>query len=58
MRLSRTPRVKFMHCLPAFHNAATTVINDAFESEASIAFGQAENPLLTIRPLLLAKLGD
>jgi len=64
---------KFMHCLPAFHNAETEVGREArdkyglsemevtdevFESEASVVFDQAENRMHTIKALLVATLGD
>jgi ornithine carbamoyltransferase len=68
------PRVKFMHCLPAFHDPNTTVGRDmmehtgmheglevtgeVFESGASIVFDQAENRLHTIKALLVATLGS
>ena len=68
------PRVKFMHCLPAFHDPNTVVgremmehtgmssglevTGDVFESPASIVFDQAENRLHTIKALLLATLGS
>jgi ornithine carbamoyltransferase len=71
---SGNPRVKFMHCLPAFHAANTTVgrdimehtgMNDGlevtdevFESGASIVFDQAENRLHTIKAILVATLGS
>ncbi|CAA0100074.1 Ornithine carbamoyltransferase, catabolic [Starkeya nomas] len=74
MKASGNPRVKFMHCLPAFHDTETTVgkdiadkfgitdglevSNEVFESEANIAFEQAENRLHTIKALLVATLGD
>lgn len=65
------PDVKFMHCLPAFHDRNTEVgeqmyqrtgrsclevTNDVFESEHSIVFDQAENRLHTIKALLVATL--
>lgn len=66
------PRVKFMHCLPAFHNTQTElgkkiadeydlasgveVTDQVFESEASIVFEQAENRLHTIKAILVATL--
>ena len=66
--------VKFMHCLPAFHDTNTTVgasvaekfgladgievATDVFASELNIAFDQAENRLHTIEALLVAVLGD
>jgi ornithine carbamoyltransferase len=74
MKRSGNPQVKFMHCLPAFHDAGTTlgkqiaetyglkngieVTNDVFESEYNIAFEQAENRMHTIKALLVATLGD
>ncbi len=74
MKASGNPQVKFMHCLPAFHNAETTVgkqvaeahglpngievTNDVFESPSNIAFEQAENRMHTIKALLVATLGD
>ena len=67
-------RVKFMHCLPAFHDPNTTlgrqmmeetgmadgleVTGEVFASSASIVFDQAENRLHTIKALLLATLGS
>ncbi len=65
------PQVKFMHCLPAFHNDETGVgkqiadqyglngleVTDAvFESERSIVFDQAENRLHTIKAVMIATL--
>ncbi len=66
------PKVKFMHCLPAYHDAGTTVgremaeatgmhdgleVTDAvFRSPASIVFDQAENRLHTIKAVLVATL--
>jgi ornithine carbamoyltransferase len=67
------PHVKFMHCLPAFHNADTDVGKDilkryglngmevteeVFESPASIVFDEAENRLHTIKAVMVATLGD
>jgi ornithine carbamoyltransferase len=67
------PDVKFMHCLPAFHNRETKmgeeifekygmdgleVTDDVFESEHSIVFDQAENRLHTIKAVMVATLGD
>jgi ornithine carbamoyltransferase len=67
------PKVKFMHCLPAFHNRETKVGEDiyektgldglevteeVFESERSIVFDQAENRMHTIKAIMVATLGD
>jgi len=68
------PDVRFMHCLPAFHDMGTVVgrdiaertgrtdglevTHDVFESPASVAFDQAENRLHTIKALLVATLAD
>ncbi len=65
--------VKFMHCLPAFHDSNTVVgkeimehtgmtnglevTDEVFQSAASIVFDQAENRLHTIKAVLLATLG-
>ena len=64
--------VKFLHCLPAFHNRETTigeeiyqkygldgleVTEEVFESEASIVFDEAENRMHTIKAIMLATLG-
>ena len=66
------PDVKFLHCLPAFHNRDTKkgeevfqkygldgleVTDDVFESECSIVFDQAENRLHTIKAVMVATLG-
>jgi ornithine carbamoyltransferase len=71
VRLTGNPAVKFMHCLPAFHNRDTKVgeeifqkfgveameVDDSvFESERSIVFDQAENRLHTIKAVLVASL--
>ncbi|HTO61496.1 MAG TPA: ornithine carbamoyltransferase [Bradyrhizobium sp.] len=74
MKAAGNPQVKFMHCLPAFHDTETKVgreiaeaygikdglevTNSVFESEANIAFEQAENRLHTIKAILVATLGD
>ena len=73
LRKSGNPRVKFMHCLPAFHDHDTAVgreimdhtgmtgglevTGEVFESSASIVFDQAENRLHTIKAILVATLG-
>jgi len=64
-------KVKFLHCLPAFHNTETTVGEDifqkygldgmevteeVFESKHSIVFDQAENRLHTIKAVMVATL--
>jgi ornithine carbamoyltransferase len=74
--LTRTgnPRVRFMHCLPAYHDLNTEVgreimqrtgmteglevTDEVFESPASIVFEQAENRLHTIKAILVATLGS
>ena len=74
MKASGNPQVKFMHCLPAFHDTETVVgkqiadqfgitdglevTDEVFESHANIAFEQAENRLHTIKALLVATIGD
>lgn len=67
------PNVKFLHCLPAFHDLNTTVgrdiyektgldalevTNDVFESDMNIAFDQAENRMHTIKAVMVATLGE
>ncbi|KOO17037.1 ornithine carbamoyltransferase [Vibrio xuii] len=67
------PQVKFMHCLPAFHNDETTigkqvadkygmngleVTDEVFESEHSIVFDEAENRMHTIKAVMVATLGQ
>jgi ornithine carbamoyltransferase len=67
------PDVKFMHCLPAFHNTETQVgkeifekfgmdclevTEDVFESPASLVFDEAENRLHTIKAVMVATLGS
>lgn len=71
MTSAENPNVKFMHCLPAFHNRETEmgeevyqqfhveameVTDDVFESPASIVFDQAENRMHTIKALMVATL--
>ncbi len=73
MELTGNKNVKFLHCLPAFHDIKTKtgkeiydkfhldcmeVTNEVFESEASIVFDQAENRLHTIKAVMVATLGD
>jgi ornithine carbamoyltransferase len=72
MQLTGNPKVKFLHCLPAFHNRDTKVgeetfqkfglesmevTEEVFESEASIVFDQAENRVHTIKAVMVATLG-
>ncbi|KPJ94712.1 MAG: ornithine carbamoyltransferase [Gammaproteobacteria bacterium SG8_15] len=73
MEESHNPDVKFMHCLPAFHNRETKigeeihrkyglscmeVTDEVYESNASIVFDQAENRMHTIKAVMVATLGD
>ncbi|MGR6980463.1 ornithine carbamoyltransferase [Testudinibacter sp. P27/CKL/0425] len=67
------PNVKFLHCLPAFHDDQTTVgremlekygmnglevTDEVFESDASIVFDEAENRMHTIKAVMVATLGN
>jgi len=73
LAMTRNPAVKFLHCLPSFHNRETKigqeiyqkfgldgmeVTDDVFESEHSVVFDQAENRLHTIKAVMVATLGD
>jgi ornithine carbamoyltransferase len=73
MELTGNPDVRFMHCLPAFHNTDTSVgkalsdkygldalevTDEVFESPASLVFEGAENRMHTIKAVLVATLGD
>ncbi len=73
LKKTGNPKVKFLHCLPAFHNRDTKVGEDiykkhkvdamevteeVFESEASIVFDEAENRLHTIKAVMVATLGS
>jgi ornithine carbamoyltransferase len=73
MAMTGNPDVKFMHCLPAFHNTDTEVgkeiyekfgmdsleVNEeVFESPASIVFDEAENRMHTIKAVMVATLAD
>jgi len=73
MDLTGNANVKFMHCLPAFHNRETKmgedifqkfgldgleVTEEVFESPASIVFEEAENRLHTIKAIMVATLGQ
>jgi ornithine carbamoyltransferase len=71
---SGNEQVRFMHCLPAFHDMDTVVgremmeatnmhaglevTNEVFESQASIVFDQAENRMHTIKAVMVASLGS
>lgn len=73
MKKTGNENVKFMHCLPSFHNTDTKVgkqvsqqfgmndgievTEDVFESKASIVFDQAENRIHTIKAVMVATLG-
>ena len=72
IKATKNPNVKFLHCLPAFHNLETTVglevfekykmnglevTEDVFESKYSIVFDEAENRLHTIKAVMVATLG-
>ena len=73
VRRTGNPDVKFLHCLPAFHNRETKVGEDifkkfgldgmevteeVFESERSIVFDEAENRMHTIKAVMVATLSD
>ncbi|HET9781794.1 MAG TPA: ornithine carbamoyltransferase [Candidatus Dormibacteraeota bacterium] len=73
VRATGNPDVKFMHCLPAFHDRNTKVGSDiyrdygldalevtdeVFESDRSIVFDEAENRLHTIKAVMVATIGE
>ncbi len=73
MERTGNPEVKFLHCLPSFHNRETSigeqvyqkfgleameVTDEVFESAASIVFDQAENRVHTIKAVMVATLGN
>ncbi len=73
VKLTGNPKVKFLHCLPAFHNRETVVgeeiyqkygleamevTEEVFESPLSIVFDEAENRLHTIKAVMVATLGQ
>jgi len=73
IEMTGNPNVKFMHCLPSFHNRETKVgeeiyqktgldglevTEEVFESPRSIVFDQAENRVHTIKAVMVATLGD
>jgi ornithine carbamoyltransferase len=72
MKKTGNPKVKFLHCLPAFHNRETKIGEDVFqkygleamevteevfESPASVVFDEAENRVHTIKAVMVATLG-
>jgi ornithine carbamoyltransferase len=73
VKATGNPKVKFLHCLPSFHNLETEVGRDIhnkfgieamevddeiFESPMSIVFDEAENRMHTIKAVMVATLGD
>ncbi|MBM3470869.1 MAG: ornithine carbamoyltransferase [Armatimonadetes bacterium] len=73
MEKSGNPNVKFLHCLPSFHNRETKigeeiyqkfgleameVTDEVFESGASVVFDEAENRVHTIKAVMVATLGS
>jgi len=73
MELTGKPDVKFLHCLPSFHNRETRiggdifqkfgleameVTDEVFESAASVVFDEAENRVHTIKAVMVATLGN
>jgi ornithine carbamoyltransferase len=73
MERTSNPQVKFLHCLPAFHNRETKigeeiyqklgveameVDDEVFESQASLVFDEAENRIHTIKAVMVATLGS
>ena len=69
LEMTGNPSVKFLHCLPAFHNRETEigeqiyqafgleameVTEDVFESPASVVFDEAENRVHTIKAVMVA----
>ncbi|MEG3111527.1 ornithine carbamoyltransferase [Pantoea sp. T14] len=74
LALTGNPAVKFLHCLPAFHDDQTTlgrqmaeqyglhkgmeVSDEVFESAHSVVFDQAENRMHTIKAVMVATLGQ
>ena len=72
LELTHNPDVKFLHCLPSFHNRKTKVgeeifekygldgmevTDDVFESKHSVVFDEAENRMHTIKAVMVATLG-
>jgi ornithine carbamoyltransferase len=72
IRWTGNPAVKFLHCLPAFHNRETKVgeeiyrefglesmevTEEVFESEHSVVFDEAENRVHTIKAIMVGSIG-
>ena len=72
IRKTGNPNVKFLHCLPSFHNRETKigediykkfgveameVTDEVFESKYSVVFDEAENRLHTIKAVMVATIG-
>jgi ornithine carbamoyltransferase len=72
IKMTGNPNVKFLHCLPSFHNRETIVgeqmyqkfgidsmevTDEVFESKNSIVFDEAENRVHTIKAIMVATLG-
>ncbi|MBN1432647.1 MAG: ornithine carbamoyltransferase [Methanomicrobiaceae archaeon] len=73
LEISGNPEIKFMHCLPSFHNRETElgekiyekfglesleVTDEVFESRHSVVFDQAENRMHTIKAIMVATLWE
>ena len=73
LEMTQNPDVKFLHCLPSFHNTETKVgeeihrkfgleamevTDEVFESPASVVFDEAENRVHTIKAVMVATLGS
>ncbi len=73
MKKTGNPHVRFLHCLPAFHDCDTEigkeisrkfgldameVTDEVFESDASLVFDEAENRIHTIKAVMVATLGS
>ncbi|GAA4014270.1 ornithine carbamoyltransferase [Streptomyces plumbiresistens] len=71
LRATGNPDVKFLHCLPAFHDLGTKVgqeiyethgltslevTDEVFESPHSVVFDEAENRMHTIKAVMVATL--
>ncbi len=73
IKMTGNPKVKFLHCLPAFHNRETKVgeemyrkygldsmevTEEVFESDKSVVFDEAENRIHTIKAVMVATLSE